>query len=214
MSVSQGTRQLPTATGLPLPRRAFLKGASSLGMLALLSHLIPSCTPAPARATLGEGGELPEPRKDSQVSVEQALSERRSIRSYADEALTLGEVSQLLWAAQGITNDKGYRTAPSAAATYPLELYLVVGDVEDLPTGVYSYKPVGHKLVKVHDGDRRPQLTPARAGPYVVQGGAAYILLAAVYSRTTGRAGTEGAKYVHMEVGHAAQNVYLQALSL
>ncbi len=217
MSASQTLKRFPTAVGRRLPRRDFLKGASSLGALALASHLVPGCTPAsdpaPARATLGDGGELPEPRKDSQVSIEQTLSERRSIRSYTGGALTLGEVSQLLWAAQGITNDKGYRTAPSASATFPLELYLVVGGVDDLAAGVYSYKPAGHRLVKLRDGDLRFRLTPAQAGLYVVEGGAVYIVVAAVFSRTTGGS-SEARKYVYMEVGHAAQNVYLQAVSL
>lgn len=217
MTASQRPKRFPTTVELRLQRRDFLKSASLLGMMVLFSHLIPSCAPESdsslPRATLGEDGELPEPRKDSQVSIEQALLERRSIRTYTGEALTLGEVSQLLWAAQGITNDRGYRTAPSASATFPLELYLVIGDVEDLTVGVYNYKPAGHRLVKLHDGDLRFRLTPAQAGPYVVEGGAVYIVVAAVFSRTT-RGSSEARKYVYMEVGHAAQNVYLQAESL
>jgi len=158
--------------------------------------------------------ELPEPRKDSDVSIEEALLERRSIRVYTGEALTLQEVSQLLWAAQGTTSLRGLRTAPSAAALYPLETYIVVGDVENLSAGVYRYETAGHKLVKVLDGDYRPQLTRASLGQYFVEGGAVYIVFTAIYERTTLRSGDEGIKYVHMEVGHAAQNVYLQVVSL
>ncbi|GAH84556.1 unnamed protein product, partial [marine sediment metagenome] len=90
---------------------------------------------------------LPEPRCDSDVSVEEALLKRRSVRNYTDEALTLQEVSQLLWAAQGITDPSGKRTAPSAGALYPLELYVVVGSVEDVAKGVYKYEPRQHELV-------------------------------------------------------------------
>ena len=216
MRISHHGIQTLSPQKIPLARRKFLKGVTSLGALALLSYFIPSCSPVngsvPAGvsgASLGEGGELPEPRADGDVSIEETLSKRRSIRSYSIKALTLEEVSQLLWAAQGITNSKGYRTAPSAMAAFPLETYLVVGDVENLDEGVYHYEPAGHKLTKVHDGDYRPQLTPASIGRYFVEGGAVYILITAIYNPSS-----EGAKYVHMEVGHAAQNVYLQAVSL
>jgi len=158
--------------------------------------------------------ELPEPRKTSDVSIEEALFERRSVRVYTGEALTIQEVSQLLWAAQGTTSPRGFRTTPSAGATYPLETYIVVGDVEGLSEGVYRYKTRGHKLVKVLEGDYRPQLTQASLGQYFVEGGAAYIVFTAIYRRTSVTASDEGKKYVHMEVGHAAQNVYLQAVSL
>ena len=184
----------------PPARRQFLKGVTSLGLLAMLSCFLPSCSPgdkpALAGAQLGEGGELPEPRKDGDVSVEEALQTRRSIRTYSGEALTLGEVSQLLWSAQGITDSKGFRTAPSAAATYTLETYLIAGDVDDLVEGVYRYKPVGHKLVKVLDGDYRTQLTRTTAGRYFVEGGAIYLLFTGVYSRIG--LSDEGKKYVHM----------------
>ncbi|MEA2033399.1 MAG: nitroreductase family protein, partial [Euryarchaeota archaeon] len=88
---------------------------------------------------VGERIKLPEPRYESETSVEEALSKRRSIRDYSGENLTLDEVSQLLWAAQGITAPWGGRTAPSAGALYPLELYVVVGDVEGIDKGVYKY---------------------------------------------------------------------------
>jgi SagB-type dehydrogenase family enzyme len=218
MRISHHGNQTPSPQKIPLARRKFLKGVISLGALALLPYFLPSCSsgdgPVLAGASLGKDGELPEPRQNSDVSIEEALAKRRSIRSYTGEAVTLEEVSQLLWAAQGITNSDGFRTAPSAMAAYPLEVYIVVGDVENLSEGVYHYEPAGHKLGKVHDGDYRPQLTTSSVGRYFVEGGAIYILLSAIYSRVTLRAGSEGTKYVHMEVGHAAQNVYLQAFSL
>jgi SagB-type dehydrogenase family enzyme len=218
MRVFHHDRSTPLAQNVPPTRREFLRGITSLGVLALLSYFVPSCSPtdepASVGARLGEGGELPEPRKDGNVSVEETLLTRRSIRTYSGEALTLEDVSQLLWAAQGITSPKGFRTAPSAAATYTLETYLVVGDVDNLVEGVYRYQPTGHKLVKVLDGDYRPQLTSESVGRYFIEGGAIYILFTGVYSRIGTTAGGEGAKYVHMEVGHTAQNVYLQAVAL
>jgi nitroreductase len=95
---------------------------------------------------------LPEPRTDSGISEEKALEERRSIRSFGKEGLTLDEVSQLLWAAQGVTDDKGHRTAPSAMARYPLQVYLLAGNVTGLPSGVYHYSPQGHNLTVIAQG--------------------------------------------------------------
>lgn len=91
---------------------------------------------------------LPEPKYSSKVSIEKALLERRSIRNYKNEPLMLSEISQLLWAAQGITDPRGFRTTPSAGALYPLEIYVVAGNVSDLSTGVWKYKPQGHELVQ------------------------------------------------------------------
>ena len=157
---------------------------------------------------------LPEPGYDSGTSVEKALQERRSIRDYKDEPLTLAEVSQLLWAAQGITNPKGLRTAPSAGALYPLEVYVVAGDVNDLPDGIYKYKPYGHELARFVEEDKRIELCNAALDQSSVKDAAAVIVFSAVYQRTTGKYGERGIRYVHMEAGHAAQNVYLQAVSL
>lgn len=157
---------------------------------------------------------LPEPKYDSKVSIERALLERRSIRIYKDEPLTLSEVSQLLWAVQGITGSRGFRTAPSAGALYPLEVYIVVGNVKDLADGVYKYKHSGHELVKISDGDKRAELYTAAPGQSCIKNGAVVFVLSAVYERTTGKYGQRGIQYVHIEIGHAAQNIYLQAVSL
>jgi SagB-type dehydrogenase family enzyme len=157
---------------------------------------------------------LPEPRYDSQTSVERALQQRRSVRDYLDEPLTLAEVSQLLWAAQGITDPNGFRTAPSAGALYPLELYLVVGNMTDLAKGVYKYHSQQHELVKVSQEDQRRALAAAALGQSCVADGAVSIVIAAVYERTMRKYGQRGVRYVHIEVGHTAQNIYLQAVSL
>jgi len=165
--------------------------------------------------SINEKIKLPEPKYDSNTAVERALLERRSVREYKDEPLTLIEVSQLLWAAQGITEPrKGLRTAPSAGALYPLEVYVVIGNVEGVTQGVYKYKPHEHELVKVRNGDVRNELTIAALGQTWVGEGAIVIVFSAVYERTTQKYGDSGIRYVHMEAGHAAQNVYLQAVSL
>jgi len=158
---------------------------------------------------------LPEPKYKNNVSIEEALLKRRSIRSYKDEPLSLAEVSQLLWAAQGITDDsRGFRTAPSAGALYPLEIYIAIGKVKDIVKGVYKYKPTEHKLVKIKDGDVRDKLAAAALGQTSVRDGSIVIIFSAVYERTTQKYGDRGIKYVPIEVGHAAQNIYLQAVSL
>ena len=151
--------------------------------------------------------ELPEPQYDSDVSIEQSLLQRRSIRSYTGEPLTLQEVAQLLWAAQGVTDPTGFRTAPSAGALYPLELYVVAGDVQDLSPGVYRYDPDEHQLLRTMEGDKRVELADAALGQHFVGEGAIVIVFTAVYERTTGKYGDRGIRYVHMEVGHAAQNL-------
>ncbi|MDD4924409.1 MAG: SagB/ThcOx family dehydrogenase [Dehalococcoidales bacterium] len=157
---------------------------------------------------------LPEPRFYSDISVEQALLERRSIREYLDESLNLQELSQLLWAAQGITSPYGFRTAPSAGGTYPIELYLVVNDVEGLPQGVYRYLPGEHRIISILEGDVRVTVYNAALEQVWVKEAAVNIVIAAVYERTTDRYGERGIRYVHMEAGHVAQNIYLQAAAL
>ncbi len=163
---------------------------------------------------VGERIKLPAPDYMGNTSVEEALSKRRSVRFYSGEDLSIEEVSQLLWAAQGITGTG--RTAPSAGALYPLELYLVVGDVEGLDNGVYQYRPVEHELEKAVEGDIRVELSKAAVGQNQehVRDAAVDLVFTAVYERTTGKYGERGIRYVHMEAGHAAQNVYLQAVSL
>ena len=139
---------------------------------------------------------------------------RRSTREYTDGSLSLQEVSQLLWAAQGITDVRGFRTAPSAGALYPLEVYIVVGDVETLTKGVYQYRPQEHNLKKILHGDKREELSAAALGQESVKNAALNIVFTAFYERTTAKYGDRGVRYVHMEVGHSAQNVYLQATAL
>jgi SagB-type dehydrogenase family enzyme len=157
---------------------------------------------------------LPEPVYDSETSLEEALLARRSVRDFNEEPVTLQQLSQLLWAGQGITDPSGKRTAPSAGALYPLKLYVVAGNVEDLAAGIYEYEPETHTLVKTMDGDQRSSLAQAALGQTCVQQGAIDIVITAIYEITTVKYGERGIRYVHMEAGHAAQNICLEAVAL
>jgi len=158
---------------------------------------------------------LPDPRRDSETSVEKALLKRRSVRSYADQPLTLAQVSQILWAAQGVTEpSRGLRTAPSAGALYPLEVYVVAGKVEGLPAGIYKYVPRSHTLTRVAEGDKRSELAAAALNQNWIAEAPIILVVSAVYDRTAVKYGTRATRYVHIEVGHAAQNVCLQAVAL
>lgn len=157
---------------------------------------------------------LPSPKRSGKESLESVLTKRRSVREYTNQPLTLTDVSQLLWAAQGMTNPEGMRTTPSAGALYPLEVYLIAGNITGLPAGTYKYKPRRHEILSIDNEDKRVPLTAAALGQTCIENGAAVIVLAAVYERITGKYGQRGVRYIHMEAGHAAQNIYLQAASL
>lgn len=154
---------------------------------------------------------LPEAEYGGDMAVEEAIKERRSVRDFSRDGLALDDISQLLWAAQGVTGKRGFRSAPSAGALYPLELYIVAGDVDGLSPGVYRYRHSKHDLVLVTSGDHRRQLAKAALGQDWVRRAPAVLVIAGVYRRTMGKYGQRGRRYVHMEVGHAAQNIYLQA---
>lgn len=174
--------------------------------LALAMH--PADAP---RAQPAQSVELPTPDRTGTMSVERALDQRRSVRAYQREAMALDDVSQLLWAAQGITHANGYRTAPSAGALYPLELHVVAGRVEGLAPGVYRYRPGDHMLVTTERRDRRADLARAALDQSWVQAGAIAVVITAVYERTARKYGERAPRYAHIEAGHVAQNIYLQA---
>lgn len=157
---------------------------------------------------------LPTPIFSSNTSIEEALKKRRSVRIFKNIPLTLQEVGQLLWAAQGITSENEFRTAPSAGALYPLEIYLIVGKVDKLSPGIYHYIPAKHMLQKLREGDLRIQLAETAMNQEAVKSGAADIVITAVFSRTTKKYGDKGNRFVLMESGHAAQNIYLETVSL
>jgi SagB-type dehydrogenase family enzyme len=157
---------------------------------------------------------LPSPAYESHFDLNKALQDRRSIRDYSDEPLSLAEVSQLLWASQGVTSLGGFRTSPSAGALYPLEVYVVAGKVEGLEPGIYKYDPHKHQLEKKADGDRRAPLAEASLGQQWMARAPAMIAFAAVYDRTTERYGERGSRYVFMEAGHASENLWLEAVAM
>ena len=160
---------------------------------------------------------LPLPVFKGNMSLEEAILHRRSIREYRKEPLTLHQLSQLLWAAQGITEVRwGFRASPSAGATYPLEIYVVVGNngVKGLVSGVYRYQPHSHSLVLVKKGDVREELYSACLNQEWVRDAPVVLVIAADYERTTRVYGERGIRYVHMEVGHVGQNIYLEATAL
>ncbi len=124
------------------------------------------------------------------------------------------QAAQLLWSAQGITHEEGLRTAPSAGALYPLQTYLVAGNVTGLTPGIYRYEPERHRLRRVAAGDRRAGLARAALGQSWMAEAPAVLVFGAIDSRTSRKYGSRGIVYVHIEVGHAAQNVFLQAQAL
>ncbi len=161
---------------------------------------------------------MPPPRLAGRMSVEEAILRRRSRRKFSVQPISLEELGQLLWAAQGITDGRtGFRAAPSAGATYPLIIYVVVGEngVVGLEAGVYRYVPKNHSLILVRIGDYRRELCVECLGQECVLTAPVSIVIAADYGRTTSVYGERGRlRYVPMEAGHASENVYLQAEAL
>jgi len=156
---------------------------------------------------------LPSPELDKGISVEKALSQRRSVREYQEE-LDIKQISQLLWSAQGITSDWGGRTAPSAGATYPVEIYLVVNNSEKLSPGLYHYQNNDHSLKLAKQEILGKKLCQASLGQMSIEEAPINIIITAVFQRTAERYGQRAERYVYIEAGHVGQNIYLQAESL
>ena len=167
------------------------------------------------------GYALSSPNTAGVVSVESALESRRSRRDFQDIPLKEEQLSQLLWAAYGVTlpstdasHRGGLRTAPSAGSTYPLELYAIVGNVEGIESGVYKYISADHTIERIIDRDIRYELSEAALGQKMVSQAPVALFYSAVFSRTTDRYGERGLSFVYVEAGHSAQNIYLQAEAL
>lgn len=172
--------------------------------------LIITFAPAPGSTQPAADDEvvLPAPATDGGVSVEAAIAARRSVREFSDTPLTLAEIGQLAWAAQGITDpEQGFRAAPSAGGTYPLELYLATAD------GLYQYLPEGHKLKRLPLDSPLDALRVA-AGQAAIRQAPLSVIITAVFERTRERFGDRADGYVYLEAGHAAQNIHLQAMAL
>jgi len=159
---------------------------------------------------------LPSPRQKGSMSLEEAITRRRSIRSFTRQPVSQSQLSQILWAAQGTSDISWNRTVPSAGATYPLEVFVVCGTncIEQISEGIYHYNVDSHSLTLHYKGDMRLELARAALGQEFIYEAPVDIVICAVYERTLRRYGARGEKYVHMEVGHAGQNIYLQATAL
>ncbi len=197
-----------------LTRREWLQAVAAFILLAGAGGCEEAVPLTDVTRTEANPVKLPEPRLDSQFSLEKAIQQRRSVRGYAEAPVSLADLGQLLWAAQGITSPLGLRAAPSAGATYPLEVYVVAGEVTGLAAGIYRYGLKNHELTLVQEGDQRRALAAAALGQSMIEDAPLTLVMTAVYRRTEVRYGERTERYVHMEVGHAAQNVYLQATAL
>lgn len=160
---------------------------------------------------------LPPPSQKGEASLEESIARRRSIRHFSSEPVTLPQLSQILWAAQGITDTSmAYRAVPSAGATYPLEIMVACGQtaIDEIDAGIYHYNMDSHSLTLHHKGDVGLELARAALNQDFIYEAPADIIICAVYSRTLMRYGERGKRYVYIEVGHAGQNIYLQATAL
>ncbi|MDD5659896.1 MAG: SagB/ThcOx family dehydrogenase [Actinomycetota bacterium] len=152
---------------------------------------------------------LPDPKLKGIISLEEALKNRRSVREFSGKDLGLDDISQILWAAQGITESKlGFRTAPSAGALYPIEVFVVKSD------GFFHYTPNGHKLEKFGSENLKQKLMEASLFQESISTASIVIIVTAIYERTTVKYGERGIRYVHLEAGHVCQNILLQAAAL
>ena len=151
------------------------------------------------------------------MSLEEAVARRRSVRNFALEPISQAQLSQILWAAQGKRDTEGrYRTAPSAGATYPLEIFVLCGGngIEGLDEGIYQYHTDSHSLARLHRGDVRLELARVSLAQAFIYQAPMVLVICAEYERTMARYGRRGERYVHIEVGHTGQNIYLQATAL
>ena len=149
----------------------------------------------------------------NKISVEEALKRRKSTRDYKDEKLTIKEISQLLWACDG-KNSNGRRTSPSAGATYPLEIFLIAGEIEKIEKGLYHYNFGEHSISLIKKGDLRNEISKSAYEQRCLKIAPAIVVISGIFERTTGRYGERGKRYVYMEVGHCGQNLHLQAEAL
>ncbi len=160
---------------------------------------------------------LPKPSLDGKVSLERAIRQRRTVRDFREKSLSLHQLSQLLWAAQGITDPTtGKRAAPSGGALYPLDVYILVGDncIEAMEAGVYRYSPKEHSISMTQEGDRRRDVSSASLSQMWMAKAPVIFIITAEYKRITGKYGERGVRYALIEVGHAGQNLFLEAEAL
>ncbi len=151
------------------------------------------------------------------VSLIELLKKRRSIRNYSQEPISLEELSTLLWASYGINQEiSGYklRTAPSAGALYPIETYLSVRAVKDVPSGLYHFNIKDFELELLQKGDFSYYLTRASLNQFFVAEASVVVCWSCIFRRTMSKYGERGMRYIFMDVGHVCQNLLLAAESL
>ncbi len=158
--------------------------------------------------------QLPEPEPDSGITVNEAIEQRRSDREFTGDSITLQELARLLHCAQGITSERGFRAAPSAGGTYPLSVYVIADNVDDLSSGIYEFIPRDNTLSLICEGSLIEDIAFAALGQRCISSAPAAIVIVADYSITTSVYGNRGIMYVHMEAGHVSQNIYLQCTAL
>ena len=199
-------------------RRTFLiRLLGWIGMLWLPGLRSTGPVWAAIKSTRGGTMKLPSPQTIGKVSVEQAIKQRRTFRSFQSKALDFGQLSQLLWAAQGITADRGFlRAAPSAGALYPMDVYAVVGEegVSGIEAGVYHYEPRKHRLSVASGGDVRHLMARAALSQKWMARAPVSIVITAEYRRITTKYGNRGPRYAMIEAGHIGQNIFLQSEAL
>ena len=217
LAVSKGTHMLNYLT-----RREILKKITNYLVAFFLMPFI-SIKKAMAGKADGTTGRmerqmnLPKPRLKGEVSVEEAIKHRRTIRSYLAKPLTLEELSQILWAAQGITDDRDCkRSAPSGGALYPMDIYAVMGDngVKGLKAGIYHYDPHKHATLLITEGDFRKDVAKTALSQMWMARAPLNLVITSEYNRITSKYGTRGERYAMIEAGHIGQNIFLQAEAL
>jgi len=200
-----------------------MRKAVALAVILVAMLVVPACAEDPE----GSGGQqaaeipgsnvmpLPEPVRSGVISIEYVIDRRRSVREFNDDQVAIKDLGQLLWAAQGITGEDGFkRAAPSAGAKYPMEIFVVAGEVTWLGPGVYRYRPESHDLDLVKKGDFRQALSDEALSQEWVANAPLSIVITGVYERTMEKYGERGIRYVHIEAGAVAENIYLQAAAL
>ncbi|MDM8544059.1 SagB/ThcOx family dehydrogenase [Desulfococcaceae bacterium HSG9] len=160
---------------------------------------------------------LPPVTMEGMISVEQAIKQRRTVRSYKPKMLHLEQLTKLLWSAQGVTDESRFKRAvPSAGALYPMDIYTVAGQdsVEQINAGVYHYESKKHLLTQVTAQDLRDEVAKAALFQTWMAEAPLNFVITAEYSRVTSKYGKRGVRYARIEAGHIGQNLFLQAEAL
>ncbi|MEN8209823.1 MAG: SagB/ThcOx family dehydrogenase, partial [Candidatus Fermentibacteria bacterium] len=182
----------------------------SIRILLLTTALCASCSGNPENIIV----QLPACIQDSGITLVEAIAQRRSVRIFTEASITLPELARILHSAEGITSERGFRAAPSAGAAYPLSLFVIAENIEDLEPGIYRFNPLENHLVAIQSGNFLQDLALAALRQPCITNAPAVFVITADYSITTSIYGDRGIMYVHMEAGHVSQNIYLQCTAL